>query len=268
MTKLWVVSMHGKNISFSFVGLAFVFLIFSTSSLSVGTNSIVWEDNFDDQNYDGWTVTEGSFTAQNDQLEGATADEMNRIFYNSNIASGTWSFDIYHADVYYCPYVWFIVNTLDSSLLPWDGYLLHISPYDGVEIWVDDGADSENLGSCMPSGGIKEKWLHLDITRDTSGHMCLYVNSILSLEVDSVNFNTSSYFYFTCYDRHVIDNIIVYDEVLPITPSSLFGLLELELLIACIVIILIIVIGVVYGIIRWKQAKKKSYQFLEKPPSE
>ncbi len=123
---------------------------------------------------------------------------------------------------------------------------------------MDDGADSENLGSCMPPGGIKEKWLHIDITRDTNGHMCLYINSTLSLEVDSVNFNTSLYFYFTCYDRHIIDNIIANDEVLQIMPSSLFGLPELGLLIAFIVLVLILVIGVVYGIIRWKQTKKRS----------
>lgn len=250
--------MHGKNISMSTIGLAFVLLIFSMSSLSVGANSIVWEDNFDDQNYTGWTVVEGSFTAQNDQLEGATVGELNRIFYNSTVATGTWSFDVYHADVYYCPYVWFIVNTLDSSLLPWDGYLLHISPYDGVEIWVDDEVESENLGSYMPPGGIKEKWLHFDITRDPNGHMCLYVNSLLGLEVDSTNFNTSLYFYFNCYDRHAIDNIIVYDEVIQIVPHPLLVLPELGLLIAIIVIILFLAIGTIYGIIRWKQARKRT----------
>jgi hypothetical protein len=232
-----------------------VFLIFSTCSFSVGVDSIIWEDNFDDQNYNGWTVVDGSFTAQNYQLEGATEDELIRIFYNSNVATGSWSFDIYHADVYYCPYVWFIVNTLDSSLLPWDGYLLHISPYDGVEIWVDDGADSENLGSYMPPGGIKEQWLHFDITRDSNGHMCLYINSLLGLEVDNVNFNTSSYFYFNCYDRHAIDNIIVYDEVHQIIPPPMFGFPELGLIVAFIVIILIIAISTVYVIIRWKRAQ-------------
>lgn len=258
MAMLRVVSMHGKNFSLSIVGLAFVLLIFSTSSLSVGANSIVWEDNFDDQNYNGWTVVQGSFTAQNDQLEGATVGELNRIFCNSTVASGTWSFDVYHADVYYCPYVWFIVNTLDSSLLPRDGYLLHISPYDGVEIWIDNGVESENLGSYMPPGGIKEKWLHFDITRDPNGHMCLYVNSQLGLEIDNTNFNTSLYFYFNCYDRHAIDNIIVYDEVLQIFPPPQIGFPELGLLIAFIVIIVILAILAVYGIIRWKQARKRS----------
>jgi hypothetical protein len=173
LALLRVVSMQVRDLYLSAIGLVLMLLIFSTSAFSIRANSRVWEVNFDDQNYLGWTVVEGSFTAENYRLQGATPDNMNRIFYNSSVAVGTWSFDLYHADIFYCPYVWFIANTLDSTLIPWDGYLLHISPYDGVEIWVDDGANSEILGSYRPSGGMKGKWLHFDVTRDSTGHMCL-----------------------------------------------------------------------------------------------
>ena len=63
----------------------------------------VWSDDFDDGNYDDWTVTEGEFTCADGYLEvtehtGGTAGSWSGIYRNSTVTSGTWSFDYFRAN--------------------------------------------------------------------------------------------------------------------------------------------------------------------------
>ena len=70
------------------IGLVFVFSLFTQSAAAV-----VWSDNFDDGNYDGWTVEDGDYSVTDGALRSeATGDLNNIIWYPSTTAVGTWNF--------------------------------------------------------------------------------------------------------------------------------------------------------------------------------
>ena len=60
-----------------------------------------WSDNFDDNNYDGWTLDGGTYDASGGMLT-ATAlmpgPAFGNIYHPSNTSMGTWSFDLHVVD--------------------------------------------------------------------------------------------------------------------------------------------------------------------------
>lgn len=66
---------------------------------------MVWSDSFDDGDYDGWTVTNGLFSAEENTLKAVSEGSIERyqsisegsnvIAHPSTVATGTWSFDVY-----------------------------------------------------------------------------------------------------------------------------------------------------------------------------
>ncbi len=55
---------------------------------------VVWSDNFDDGNYGGWYVANGTFSAVDHTLKPVLGDNYYEIGHTSTINNGTWSFDV------------------------------------------------------------------------------------------------------------------------------------------------------------------------------
>lgn len=202
--------------------------------------SVVWSDNFNDGNYDGWTVyginsykygrsvrTEGSFSAADGTLRatGEPTDEgnlWNYIEHPSTVAWGTWSFDVYITDT---PghhfYVWFMINDWASFPLSAYGYDIALFRRE-YALWKRAGdlawggtivLDSVRIGLDQVYG-----WKHIDVTRDADGQFFVYINGTLLLEKVDTEITTSTHFRFGTEAGPALDNVVVSNTV-DITPA-------------------------------------------------
>ncbi|MFW9795188.1 MAG: hypothetical protein ACFFEE_12845 [Candidatus Thorarchaeota archaeon] len=204
------------------MGLGIIFLLLPQTAAT-----IVWEDNFDDGNYDGWTVTDGSWAVVNGNLTAVyDGDTSHQIWSLSSQVVGTWSFDVFLAGPQMSGNqirVGFMGNGTDTAT-----YFLTIQPAD-----TDSGIKFE-LGN-WPLGYVeiddfRQTCTHIDITRNSAGEMYLYVNktgpvaepdlAVVSL-LQFYLLDTSDRFVISSSnsDGSVIDNIVVNDEIL-ITPPA------------------------------------------------
>ena len=77
------------------LGLIAVLLCGTVLSNLVSASEFDWSDNFDDGNYDGWTVIQGGFGVTDGVLVGTAngpGDASCSIYHESNVSMGTWSF--------------------------------------------------------------------------------------------------------------------------------------------------------------------------------
>ncbi|NHI84120.1 MAG: hypothetical protein EAX81_07440 [Candidatus Thorarchaeota archaeon] len=72
--------------------------------------AIEWSDDFEDGNYDEWTVNRGGYSATDGVMRG-TYSSFNWAHHSSTTALGTWSFDFYFRGTNGMS-VWFICNEL------------------------------------------------------------------------------------------------------------------------------------------------------------
>jgi hypothetical protein len=79
--------------------LVMVLLISSFGPMLVSAD-VGWSDNFDDGDYDGWEIHSGNFSATDGYLESTEFGDwdgynVSIIGIESNVSTGTWSFDCY-----------------------------------------------------------------------------------------------------------------------------------------------------------------------------
>jgi hypothetical protein len=198
----------------SLFALVSVFLILSFVLNTRSTKAtVVWSDTFDDGNYDGWTVTYGSFScAENSLISNQYSSAINRP---STVMVGTWSFDLLLVDsgssgIHVCFYCESFV------FYPITGYDLKVSRY-GFELmyWLDYYDDS--IGEYFPSI-VMDGWQHVDITRDDTGLIRVYINDSLQIETVDNRIPSSNYFHLVSGSGEGLDNIVVSDSV-DITPT-------------------------------------------------
>lgn len=205
-----------KREGFSFVIYALVCGIL-LSSLVVITDStsamVVWSDDFNDGNYDGWTVTYGSFSLANNCLLAMEASSA--INHPSTVTEGTWSFDLHSSGLtssgvhlsFYCE---------DFVFYPKTGFDLKVGRNAFELMYWEDYYDIV-LGAYYPTSHIMG-WHHVDVTRDATGLMRVFINGTLRIEVANTPTITSNYFHFFCGPDEGIDNVVVSDSI-DITPT-------------------------------------------------
>ncbi len=207
-----------------------VFLILVIIQTSPGTAVSIWSEDFEDGNYDGWTILDGSYSATTGRLTASGEKTAHhRIKHESNTAYGTWSFDVYvnqsnlisgeHMYIYFC------TETL-GNLGEEKGYFLTLIPDSS---WMIDpssiilgsrtGVPSVTLGEWAETGKLAE-YLHIDVTRDKNGHFNVYVDGNLIIEAMDNEHTIGNYFGFDSTGGHGLDNITVNDEMI-LYPQSL-----------------------------------------------
>jgi hypothetical protein len=167
--------------------------------------AVVWSDNFDDLNYDGWTVITGGFTCENAYLECADVD-VSRINHSSDVSAGTWSWDIYCvAGSYINVHFWINEGTADIRfLVQLDGDSVDLQKYGPISLMEWDSP-----------ANFANTWSHVDVTMDASFVIDVYVNDshvihfqTLDPMVDCGSFKIDMH-----HIGDAIDNIVVSDTI-------------------------------------------------------
>ena len=196
--------------------------------------TVVWSDDFNDGTYaPEWTVCDNltssgfhngdygwngsTWTATNNYLERPTEDftEWGIISHPSDIAYGTWSFDVNASGT-----IFLISNSFyDMDDLYEDGnsYFLffELDTYEEeFTIYLakrfDDARTILDSQSQIPIAD----WHHIDVTRNMTGCFIVYLDGSQIMQVVDTDIDTSEMFWLWFYLGDMIDNIVVDDEVM------------------------------------------------------
>jgi len=200
-----------KKISISFLIFLLCVSLYMTFPCKADT---LWSDDFNDGNYDEWTVVNGTFVIEDGKLKAGPGD-FNTIIYPSYNAYGTWSFDILTNSV-----------SIDMAVIFIGTYPIYYttypSPDQGFSIrsngasftlrkWIGGGSISSTPPGFSSSASA---WQHIDFTRNQDGRLCIYDNGTLVVDtVDNSVITTSDYFAFYSARGAIIDNIVVSSTV-------------------------------------------------------
>lgn len=180
--------------------------------------AVVWSDDFDDGNLDGWTVEDGSFSASEYMLK-ATGDFPNNIHHDSSVITGTWRFDIF-VETTIGGYCLVFLNGLDFEWLgdpfgsgPGKSFILRLRANELVLHKFTGGELGASMGSYTHDSNF-EGAMHIDITIDSDGKTFVWLDGeevIESLKIGT--FNTSEYFHIMTPQGIAFDNITVSDTL-------------------------------------------------------
>ncbi len=204
-----------------------------------------WSDDFDDGNIDGWgvqgfsptyppwTKIPGNITAD-DKTMRAYGPYWNEAWRTSNVAYGSWAFDVHCVDTpeERC-YIAFVsggppLNPTNLSSYPFEygiipvtglydrwstGFLLYRRPVVSPYLVSLGFYDLEEVSG----------WYHIYITRDLDGNFAVYFNDTLGITAKHADYTTSDLFTFTAEAGIALDNIVVqpYSGLLPTTMTIL-----------------------------------------------
>jgi len=204
--------------------LALLSICFFSNLRSVQAE-VVWSDDFDDGDYDGWEIQRGNWSAENGFLRVSKDGD---IYRPSTTSVGTWSFDVYVTQVSGLHFSFLFMSDTPVSYVPVDllnfnGYLLSIYVYpDGrsstLDLYSSTGSwivKRELLEVYDVGMDLSYRWHHIDITRDDEGRICVYLNRKLVIDITDNSSNSSSFFQFLSEKGPAIDNIVVKDYVDP-----------------------------------------------------
>ncbi len=186
----------------------FILLVTLVFTAYTSAATLIWSDDFNDGNFDGWTVTYGSYTATDNRLLAIEASSC--INHQSTVNVGTWSFDLYisglgSSGAHVC------FSCEDFVIYPQTGYDLKVGR-NAFELMLWVQYYDWLLGSYYPSTQIAG-WQHVDITRDVNGLIRIFVNGTLQIEVEDNTAFTSNYFHFFCGPGEGLDNVLVSDSI-------------------------------------------------------
>jgi len=199
---------------------------------------VVWSDNFDDGNYDGWYVTNGIFTAEDHTLKPVLGNNDYWISHMSTVDNGTWSFDALVGEGIV---VW---TTWDSNIK--NGLFVAIFPSsDGthLRLFSFDNGNQSMIGEYVLSSGASS-WQHIDVTRDVDGRTCVYLNRTLYIDVVDHVVRKSQLFWYEPYERASIDNIVVSNTVdIEPPPQSFYTQPWFLATIGVVIVVAIVLVG-------------------------
>ncbi|MFW9845902.1 MAG: hypothetical protein ACFFD6_04090 [Candidatus Thorarchaeota archaeon] len=219
-------------------GFATFVLCISTCTTTANAE-VIWDDNFNDGNYDGWTICDNAALAAQFAAYGFTESQWSAadnylkldqegwgiISHPSNIAYGTWSFDIKVNETLVDSNTEFLIDFISNDLVlttdDWDAgsrYNIHFDVMSTAEtmalelrkFYDGDLTTIETYGSHVPVAG----WHRINITRAEAGLFSIYHNDAEIMHVVDTDIDTSELLWLWFKDGIMIDNIVVNDEVL------------------------------------------------------
>lgn len=189
--------------------------------ISTPDPSIVWFDNFEDGDWDGW-LTHGpdvDFYVNKGVLV-AGPNNGGAISHESNVSSGTWSFDLFFPDdtpYRYKDYRICICCDQDFALgFGFDTFSL-VDNTQLTLITINEGEVS--WGEFVNIGRRLANWEHFDVTRDELGNSRIYLNGELILEnKDDLTISSNWFYFHSPAVGPALDNVIVRNQVIDIQP--------------------------------------------------
>ena len=194
-------------------------MLFLVTSLLAGCSSIeypsdasiVWKDDFNDGDLNGWFAHElhpSEYFVEDGALAFGQGDGF--IGHDSDVLYGTWSFDVNLSGDFGKTNAIRITEgaTNDQSIL------IQNTPNTVVIIFNQfDGSDPKEKR--IDLGKEVVGWHHFDITKDVDNVIRVYMDGDFLLELfDDRPFATDKIFLFSSYKGPAFDNIVVSDEVI------------------------------------------------------
>lgn len=182
--------------------------------------AVVWSDNFNDGNYDGWTVLNGTLNVE-DNVLWVESPSTACIVHPSSVAIGTWSFDVYSQG----PHQLVQIIGTKPRVIPGPIYMIWIGGDINLYLWDEDFYNLQFFQNSTRTdsarGSTKTKglhWQHFDITRSSDGRICVYHNGTLALDLSpplAPSVVTPEFFalFGAAIKGVAIDNIVVSDTV-------------------------------------------------------
>ncbi|MHA2068561.1 MAG: hypothetical protein ACXABY_29720, partial [Candidatus Thorarchaeota archaeon] len=219
------------KLDYKIVGLAMLFLLcWMGYSPLASRSAVVWSDDFNDGNYDGWTIcnnpvyNSGSeWSADNNHLQldqdiwcDFFGVNWGIISYPSEVAYGTWSFDFKFDEAQLesgdFASISFISNSLDGdSINDWRCYWIFFDAVTTSEFEIKLRKNVmtilDTYETLVPVAG----WHHIEVTRTTAGLFSVYHNGALIMEAEDTAIDTSELFVFSPQAGAMFDNIVVDD---------------------------------------------------------
>jgi len=221
----------------------------------------------------------GNFTAADQTLRVNGSETtwdlqyMNVAYLNHSVNYGTWSFDLFVVDT---PGAECVVQLITDhynpatqiSTIPGPGrnysYLFVMITHDiggiynrpTIDFWRIVGTGHTSLGrySVGPSSySWNNCWTHFDVTRNATGYFNVYINGTLRMSVQDNITIPSGYFIFAGLTGQAIDNVAIYDYIVPPPPPPeppeppiplpdftlpLIGVSAIELIVLIVLVIL------------------------------
>ena len=220
--------------------------------------TVIWEDNFDNPDLPGWTFfgyendtspveIGGNFSAASGMLTGLD-DDMNVARHNSTTNVGIWSFDMFVPDVsvrYGFFYVDFMSNGVVNNELGNLSVLCVGASFEDSRFWLEEGIGSNyhNLRSYTPD--VFQGWYHIEVSRNSTGHLNVWFNGTLRMDIVDMSITSSTYFQVVSYNvtGAAIDNLVVDDGIHTTTTEDTlpWDLIAIGAGVAVAVIVLVIV---------------------------
>lgn len=199
--------------------ILFILLCFSLFMAFPCKADIAWSDNFDDGNYDGWFVANGTFSAEDHTLKPVIGDNnysnvmwSHWITHLSTVTNGTWSFDVLVGEGIV---IWLMYDSVEYGLVVSSFFAI-----DGTHLRLISVSYNESsfLGEYIFNSDISI-WQRIDVTRNVEGRTCVYLNGTLCIDVVDHVVRKSWFFMLDAYKEDAIDNIVVSNTV-DIEPPS------------------------------------------------
>lgn len=197
-------------------------IVSSNLGLVLAQTSVVWDDNFNDDDFEEWVIEGGLFSIVNNSLvcNGILRwPDVATIFHESQGAFGNWSFDIKG----YTPSVWFIASSPNHRNV--SGYRFARVMNEDTQFFglyrVLNGQETRIAYSTLTNNTDWEIWHHVEVKRDLDGLFTINVNGTPIISIVDANISTSNYFVFGVYSPGGwIDNVEVDSIVIPDTTSQ------------------------------------------------
>ncbi|MHA2251175.1 MAG: transcriptional regulator [Candidatus Kariarchaeaceae archaeon] len=223
-----------------------IFLVFACLLLSPSNvqAEIIWSDNFDDDNLDDWDVwginwTSNPILPSNASMivEAGVLKSNNTkpnfwayACHESNNTQGTWSFDWLPATNQRQDFVSFISDINETDWINVtefysNTYFLWLntgvsSSIPGIDLHKHVGTNLNIKVESHYTGDISEDWHHIDISRDNTGLIKIYLDDVLVINAIDNDVTESELFCFSTSGDAQYDNIVVKDTPISDEPSN------------------------------------------------
>ena len=229
-------------------------LLLLTLRAPTSNAAIVWEDDFNDGNYDNWTILEGTFNATNQYLE--TTDpglyQMHQIRHDSSVAYGFWSFDLYvNASITSPSYpnhiVLFMADELDDDHHAYFGFELDVitnNQFIGLRLSKYDGEEGWDVLIGVTISAM-DGWQEFNITRDCMGNFDFFLNGTLRMEHTDNAIFPCNLFVWRALEYNAIDNVVISELDSPCTTTISLELVLIGVGVTIAVVVLVLVVVIV-----------------------
>jgi hypothetical protein len=185
------------------------------------SSAVVWADDFDDGNYDGWNVLNGTWSASSNALiatEGVGQHEVNNIYFPSNVNYGNFSFDFFKDSSITCTHYYVGVHGYDMR----ETGVLNVLAYFGIYLQITGDSTLQiirswnNVGDEIAAYTAPETfdgWYHIDMIVMSNHSIHVYLEGELVIDTTSLTvFDQSECFLVIAPDNGGIDNVVITDE--------------------------------------------------------